>query len=308
MNKVKSIINIGVLFSGLILLSGCQLAHAQEAQEKADKLIGIFATFEDLPVMEDELDLSDKISDAMIKELLNGEEVILPDLRSEGRIYAEIGPDGEHIFPIDGAALIDASYIDEEGVNVSKVDAGIGVSDLHISVSDNTREIEATLYVENQERILVIFNPVYKTSDGQIYVSRGSSLSFDSYPGARASQSLSESYTMEDNNEMMEETFLVELNIEAKEPIDYAILKSMNIADEVMDTMRISKDKLPEYIKRPEGLAYYILEEHGTSQEGIKSVQRRVIDKSEETISCMFVNANNIFEPYSIEIKESEGK
>ena len=222
MKKTK----LAFLVLALVLcLTGCQLAKADIPAPTEDRLVGVFVTAEHLDLFDMDAYLNDNIG----KVVKGGDLTVGPDdaTRYGGRVYGEFVRTEEKdmhgeayeawdvVFPgITGLSLM-APTITEDGVpcTMSIGSPGISARDFAIhsygmDPHDTALTLEGTIYVDPalrepvQTDVAMFVNPVYQTSDGQIYLTEGQGISSDAYMDGEISYGQSFGTTREETWEV----------------------------------------------------------------------------------------------------------
>ncbi|MDF1618040.1 hypothetical protein [Petrocella sp. FN5] len=282
-----------------VILSGCQLAVAEAGNTREeDKLVGVFVT-------EDYIDLFDfeAFASENSNKLIQGEEVLM-DSKHEGRVYGTINENnpGDVVFEdYEGVLFIDASY-EKDGESYSRVGSSNQVSLVHISVKDNGKSIEGTIFAKNAPVILAVLNPVYKTDEGEIYFTSGSGISMGNEDGGGGSMSmfLSEERTSRVGNSESTESFEVKINVEGIDEVDHYVLKQMDEHDNQIIAEKIYAHDVPSNIEVGDQAQYMILEKIGVDYEGKPLVERQIVN--DDYFQVYFFNESAFVEGYSIQL------
>ena len=283
----------------LVILSGCQLAVAEAGSTREeDKLVGVFIT-------EDYIDLFD--FEAYVSEnsnkLMQGGETLM-DSKYKGRVYGTINENnpGDVVFEdYEGVLFIDASY-EKDGESYSRVGSSNQVSLVHISVKDNGKSIEGTIFAKNAPVILAVLNPVYKTDEGEIYFTSGSGVSMGNEGGGGSSMSmfLSEDRTNRIGNSESTESFEVKINVEGINEVEYYVLKQMDDHDNQIIAEKIYAHDVPSSIEVNDQAQYVILEKIGVDYEGKPLIERQIIN--DDYFQIYFFNESTFAEGHSIQL------
>ncbi|GAA0180491.1 hypothetical protein SH2C18_31750 [Clostridium sediminicola] len=291
----KKIIACLVLIS--VIFSGCQLAVEEAGSPNGeDKLVGVFVTEEHLDLYDIEAFASENSN-----KLIQGGEVVL-DSKYEGRVFGTIDENNYNdvVFEdYEGVLFIDASY-EKDGESYNRVGNSNQITQIHVSVDDDGKEIEGTIFAKNEPMILAVLNPVYQTGEGEIYLTSGSGISMDGECGGGAmSMFLSENHTIREGNSESSESFKVKVNIESVIDAEYYVLKQMDDDDDQVITQKIYSNNIPSSIEVRDETKYMILEKVGVDYEGNPIVERQLIN-DEEYFYVYFFNESAFAEGHSI--------
>ena len=187
-NIRKKVCLAGVLLAGAAAVGGCSLAREELPAKEDDKLVGIYVTKEyprgELP----ELEISQSGEVQFVQEEVRIPGEILWNEGEEGRSLSGISFEGAEGF---GIYSIDLWNEDQQSLAGYSFQEEI-FQELHLTTGDGTVSMEAAIYVEETDGVGKFYmNPVYQTSDGEIYLMPGSSLSAVMTDGMSMSQTLS---------------------------------------------------------------------------------------------------------------------
>lgn len=248
----KRFVSLVLVMASVSILVGCQLAKPEASiRPDTDALIGVYITTEYVDLFNPE--------SIIIK---NGELIF--DESNQQRLYAsQYDPKtGACVFDgYDGIFFASNTYTDDNGnINTGVANNGY-VSDVKIAISDEAESIEGTLIVGNSTVVILHMNPVYRTSDGQIYLVNGSGMSFDVDSGCSGSQTISESNTVTTDGKTTTKSFSVTMNYVCKDVADFYRIKFMNPYDIVVNVMEIQPSDMPDELDVPNDVEYLIVEQ-----------------------------------------------
>ena len=187
-NIRKKVCLAGVLLAGAAAVGGCSLAREELPAKEDDKLVGIYVTKEYLRGELPELEISQSGEVQFVQEEVRIPGEILWNEGEEGRSLSGISFEGAEGF---GIYSIDLWNEDQQSLTGYSFQEEI-FQELHLTTGDGTVSMEAAIYVEETDGVGKFYmNPVYQTSDGEIYLMPGSSLSAVMTDGMSMSQTLS---------------------------------------------------------------------------------------------------------------------
>lgn len=187
-NIRKKVCLAGVLLAGAAAVGGCSLAREELPAKEDDKLVGIYVTKEYLHGELPELEISQSGEVQFVQEEVRIPGEILWNEGEEGRSLSGISFEGAEGF---GIYSIDLWNEDQQSLAGYSFQEEI-FQELHLTTGDGTVSMEAAIYVEETDGVGKFYmNPVYQTSDGEIYLMPGSSLSAVMTDGMSMSQTLS---------------------------------------------------------------------------------------------------------------------
>ena len=252
------------------------------------------------------------INDRLIGVFISTEQLDLLDSESyfqnQGKIYAVLADDtytnpetgetvksNKYVFEgIEGIAYFSAIYTDEEsGVQYWKTVGDDTVSDAHTNIGNNI-EIKGTIYVSASKGPHVFYyNPVYQTSNGEVYLASIQDMNNDGEPSAGIS-----------GNHTIKEKQTVNINTDGKsKTISSSIEVSICFMDTPIGTSVLQFDKdgnivakddyvageLPSKITTSSDTEYIIVETHTKSKDGKDTVTQELFqhdDKKLFAFSC----------------------
>lgn len=265
----KRIVALFLVMGLTICLCGCQLAKPEgEAPSSPDRLIGVFVTREHLDLFDVEGYLQDHIGS------FSGGEITIdsaPEYRQ--RVYATLVKEPfqdsagqqhfhcNYAFPeLDGTILAVYQMDDGEGAYRSS-DAGEGFCNVSVQFLETENVISGTLWQAlDSGEVCYYLNPVFQTSDGQVYLTAGSGIQTNSDLGGRMTGTLSETYTVTENGQTREESFRAEVTVDFVRPADRVTILQMNEAHQEIGRDVFPAENLPEQYT-PDGEAAYLLVE-----------------------------------------------
>ena len=265
MNK-KVICVICLLLAAMMSLSACQLAVPEMENpggvEKYDQLMGVLITkrpmeeFDPLALIED------------------GEYTEYTD---DSRVYGTVSEDGRiyKFGDIEGTVLV-LHEVDENcyGFRLS----GGPVSDINHSVNafeeGAKHKIEGRVWVSaDAEDVILYMNPIYRTSDGRVYVMSGEGSYFDPRGGYECTQSLSGETTRKENGETYIFSMRVEITIIAAVPDETVTVIQMNENGEKIKSETFLADNMPEEFTTQAGTAFLLVRCSGGGSDRWETVQ-----------------------------------
>lgn len=260
---IKRILAI-LMACSVVLFSGCALAKPEEPRGQ-DRLIGVLVTMEYL----DLTDLEGYLGDHA-EELLRGGEISLGGLGDyQGRLYGELVPTGfdphdeekrimeyDLTFPVEGYFRVNmylsASGNWEPGGDTYWRSFGNGgFCDVNPSIKvtdEGTADaLSLTIYFCRGEEAEFYANPIYQTSDGQVYVlpSHGG-MRCDLLDGGSMIQTLSDSNTYTEGGQSKTDTTEITVEASYHSGVRELTLLRMDEQDQLLDKKTFSLGEIPE--------------------------------------------------------------
>ena len=285
---------MGILFLICMwIVSGCSLAIPDAGEENTkpqDRLIGAFITTEHLDLFDMEAYLNDHVEDFIGAD--GSEKVVVDSGDYNERLYAVVDKhnsaspkDWEISFgEIEGICFFDATFQNEEepftmivgGDEICDVASGLSVGDNEESVS-----LTGTLYalIGEYENVQFYINPVYQTTDGEIYTVTGNGYSMSGELGGSSKVKLEESFTT--TKDGVEQTYsgAVEIAFEIRNAAPVNIcLQFMNEDLEIVQTKEYAAGEMPTQVELAETAVCIIVE----TQWADGTVTRELVEWNED--------------------------
>ena len=265
MNK-KVMCVICLLLAAMMSLSACQLAVPDAENpggvEKYDQLMGVLITKGPMK----EFDPLALIEDGEYTEYTD-DSPVYGTVSEDGRIY-KFGD-------IEGTVLV-LHEVDENcyGFRLS----GGPVSDINHSVNafeeGAKHKIEGRVWVsEDAEEVILYMNPIYRTSDGRVYVMSGEGVYFEPMGGCEYTKSLSGETTRKENGETYIFSMRVEITIIAAVPDETVTVIQMNENGEKIKSETFLADNMPEEFTTQAGTAFLLVRCSGGGSDRWETVQ-----------------------------------
>jgi len=304
----------------IILLSGCQLAASDGVTMESERLIGVFITKEYLDLFDFDAYLEDNISD-----FVNGGNVeIKPGSKYgsgnkyNGRLYAqlqeristdedsgEIHSTWSYEFPdTEGIAFYMAEITEPDGSSYIASYNGGAICDGHFAHGDNS-SLEGTLNLTVSDKTNTVhINPVYQSSDGQVFAVAGEGYSSSAYNagGTVFSMTLEETYSTTDNGETTDRSVKVTVHIAAKYPPESIAIIQMDAQSNVIARDDYPSVILPEQMALNSKTAYLIVETTSAAPDGQPVISREMYGTDDYYITGYIARPDGIIEAQSMEI------
>lgn len=285
----------------LTLLSGCQLAIEDADKPSGDRLAGVFVTTEYLDLFDVEAYLNDNL------RVVGGELSIEGDTSEYyGRIYAQKTAVDEHrveyeFTELNGFgyySLIEYGDTPLDNLHYCYADEGISDPKNHYKSTDEGEgvEMDGTIYFPADGSDAVFyFNPVYQTSNGDVYVTSGQGFSTDTMiEGQVYSQTMEETTSITMNGETESWSTSVTTNIEGIHlPKKYVLLYMDNESQILRSQEYVPGSVMPE-MSIPADTAYLILEAYKTNEEGGDITHREIVNRGEDSFFTFCLNEKGI--------------
>lgn len=262
----KLIFAITMLLSAA-MLCGCTLARPNmgaDAYTSPDRLVGVYITTEHIDTFDFEAYFSDNAS-----LIINGGEISEADASAyTDKVYAVKDDSGNYVFPDTKGISYFFTCESDEVVTyyTSHADAGISDTNTHFNSSETKDgvDLSATVYgIAGQSIQAFYLNPVYQTSDGDVYLLPGNGVSGNTSVGMIMSQTLSESHDiMSEEGEMINQSTSVKIAYSIIEkPLSYTFIEMDASSNEIL-RREYKIGSVPDEYTADKNTAYIIVETH----------------------------------------------
>jgi hypothetical protein len=308
----KRLLLLGFVFLLLLSLCSCQLAREDGMNiQMNDRLVGVYITQEYLDLFDFDRYLNDNIH-----TILNRGEITVSDNEQYStRIYAELKnikhideetseefETWEYEFKdLEGIPFFQAKIKQPDGNSYSSSFSDAAISDGHISIGKDTA-LDGTIYIaSNETDITVYINPVYQSSDGRIYLTSGSGMSFsgDVGEGTVFSTTLDEKHTVTENGETTEESFKVTVKLAVKHPPLKVSIIQMDSENTPVSKKEYSPISLPENVVVDPDAEYVIVETRSNSLDG-EALTRELFDPADQCFISYITRNDGICEAKTV--------
>ena len=306
-------------------LTGCQLAREDAGENfTEDRLVGVLLTTEYLDLFDFEGYINDNLAN------MSGGTIPM-DTRTEqyqGRLYAtlekkvltneETGEKvetEEYIFEgIDGISYFVASISTEnERSYFASGSSGGVISDGHTSYiktdDGEVTTLEGTVYVSSKGQAhTYFFNPVYQSTDGQVYATAGTGISTDGNQaeGAAFSQTMDASYTITENGKTTTDSISVKVSFSLLFPPTEIVILQMDKDSATVSRMEYVPGDVPTAIIPEQNTEYIVVETHKTNIEDKAQISRKLYGKDSESLEAFFCREDGICEKQWVHINWSK--
>jgi hypothetical protein len=306
-----------VLLCLIILLTfsvyGCQLAREDGLNVEKDRLVGVYVTKEHLDLFDFESYISDNIN-----TIGRGGEISVADSEKYGgRKYAELKrkylineetgqetSNWEYVFEgIDGIRFFYVQVEQPDGESYFSSYSDGAISDGHVYVGNDT-SLEGTIYTSPRGPNAFYLNPVYQSSDGKVYLTAGSGISFsgDKSEGAVFSTTLEEKHAVTENGETVEESFKIKINIAVKAPPANICIIQMNSENMPVSQIDYKPNTLPDQVLiSPE--AEYVIVETLAASPGGEVLNREILNPDSAYFTSYVTRDDGICEARSVNLQ-----
>lgn len=243
------------------------LTDEDPAQSQPDRLIGVFIT-EGAPAFSE------------------------TDRSGEAKLYARLVDDGdvsdEYVFEgLDGIPFFAAKHTDKNGDYWKTENGGISDANTAFNTAEDSESIElsGTLYTRASK---AVFNPVYQTADGRVYMICGTAIAMDGDMSSGFSVRDEHSVTVAGKSETVSTS--VELSLRFMDTPVSAGVVQFDTDGNVLSRQEYAAGELPEKLEADKGSAYIIVET--SFKEG--SVTRELFEPEDDSIFAFYCRDDGV--------------
>lgn len=290
-------------------------AEGVSAQAK-DRLIGIFVTFDYLDLFDFEQYLEDNVD----KVVASGGNLTVDRQKAAAysdRLYATMVEKSltnpktgktrtmqEYVFEgIEGILYYEALMEDEAGsYYTSGGDDAISDGHIHIKSTDagDSIEMKGTIYMSalGTENCLY-FNPVYQTSEGEVYAVSGNSYSY-SYSGEIGGEGVIGTVKLEEKNtvaidgQTSEVGTLIEMSYAFMDVPVKIIVTQMDHQNQIVGRDEYVPEEMPEKVTAADSTEYILVETIKKDKAGKEIVTRELCQKDEGSFRTFYAREDGI--------------
>ena len=261
-SKTKTILIFAAILAAVFLiafLDGSAMQSAAEEEEEGT-LIGAFVSEEDLDIDDLEITATGKIQWKRGRLYMETDDWSALGERGGG-IYCTMEPDARYgeedvkspnitIFGALGAPLGKAGIDDDNGVRTTDID------------------LSGEVYACGSRHMIFKFYPIYQTSDGRIYLTRGNSMGMSGADGVSVTHTLTSDKTETIGGKSERVKVRVAITVAARPTPTKFTVAHMDENDNLLKLEEFAPDALPESITAADGAAYLIGTSYGQDGDG----------------------------------------
>ena len=262
-SKTKTILIFAAILAAVFLIAFLDGGAVQSAANEEEKgtLIGAFISEEDLDIDDLEITATGKVCWKQGRLYMDTDEDwwALKD-RGSG-IYCTMEPDSR-----DGEEDAKSPCITNfgtlgapQGKTAIDNDNGIRTTDIDLS---------GEVYACGSRRVIFKFYPIYQTSDGRIYLTRGNSMGMSGADGASITHTLTSDKTETIGGKSERVKVKVAITAVSRPTPTKFTVAHMDENDTVLKLEEFAPDALPESITPADGAAYLIGTSCGIDRDG----------------------------------------
>ncbi len=258
-SKTKTILIFAAILAAVFLIAFLDGGAVQSAAEEEGEgmLIGAFVSEEDLDIDDLEVTATGKIQWKQGRLYMDTDEDWWALKDRGGGIYCTMEPDARYgeedakspnirIFGALGAPLGKAGIDDDNGVRTTDID------------------LSGEVYACGDRQVIFKLYPIYQTSDGRIYLTRGNSMGMSGADGASMTHTLTSDKTETIGGKSERVKVRVAITAVSRPTPTKFTVAHMDENDDLLKLEEFAPDALPESITAADGAAYLIGTSYGT--------------------------------------------
>ena len=287
-SKTKTILIFAAILAAVFLIAFLDGGAVQSAadEEEEGTLIGAFVSEEDLDIDDLEVTATGKIQWKRGRLYAEKWEKSwrFPDLPDGGGIFSVLpmeseDANGETESPLLNSDFPEIVYIGSLGKadGRSNVNRGNGVRTTDIDLSGGSRHV------------IFKFYPIYQTSDGRIYLTRGNSMGMSGADGASMTHTLTSDKTETIGGKSERVKVRVAITAVSRPTPTKFTVAHMDENDDLLKLEEFAPDALPESITAADGAAYLIGTSYGTDWNG-ETIEYDICSRSNDSAPYSYSN------------------
>lgn len=283
-SKTKTILIFAAILAAVFLIAFLDGGAVQSAANEEEKgtLIGAFISEEDLDIDDLEITATGKVRWKQGRLYMDTDEDwwALKD-RGSG-IYCTMEPDSR-----DGEEDVKSPCITNfgtlgapQGETAIDNDNGIRTTDIDLS---------GEVYACGSRRVIFKFYPIYQTSDGRIYLTRGNSMGMSGADGASVTHTLTSDKTETIGGKSERVKVKVAITAVSRPTPTKFTVAHMDENDDLLKLEEFAPDALPESITAADGAAYLIGTSYGQDGDG-ETAEYDICSRSNDSAPYSYSN------------------
>ena len=262
-SKTKTILIFAAILAAVFLIAFLDGGAVQSAAEEEGEgmLIGAFVSEENLDIDDLEVTATGKIQWKQGRLYMDTDEDWWALKDRGGGIYCTMEPDSR-----DGEEDAKSPCITNfgtlgapQGKTAIDNDNGIRTTDIDLS---------GEVYACGSRRVIFKFYPIYQTSDGRIYLTRGNSMGMSGADGASITHTLTSDKTETIGGKSERVKVKVAITAVSRPTPTKFTVAHMDENDDLLKLEEFAPDALPESITAADGAAYLIGTSYGQDGDG----------------------------------------
>lgn len=285
-----------------LLLSGCQLALAQEGTMQTAKLAGMYITTQELFEPDIEALLTNEAASTADDEKLYATLVTETYTDETGETHKT----QNYVFEdLDGMALytVEIGSTEEEGYSTSCV--GENIADVSMHAGGLEPSVEGTLYLTSENAGIFYCYPVYQQTDGSVYLlpSQPSAFSFSTqYADTQMTETFSESWTEKLTSGEFTATFTVKASFVSVNTPQQVTILQMDAQGNKLQADSYAAGAVPQTITPMDSTEYLLVQKSSMDSAGKLHFERVVAGRDTDFITTYAQVEGGICAPQDTQI------
>ena len=271
-SKTKTILIFAAILAAAFLIAFLDGGAVQSAadEEEEGTLIGAFVSEEDLDIDDLEVTATGKIQWKRGRLYAEKWEKSwrFPDLPDGGGIFSVLPMESEDANGETESPLLNSDF--PEIVYIGSLGKADGRSNVNRENGVSTTDIDLSgeVYACGSRRVIFKFYPIYQTSDGRIYLTRGNSMGMSGADGASITHTLTSDKTETIGGKSERVKVRVAITAVSRPTPTKFTVAHMDENDDLLKLEEFAPDALPESITAADGAAYLIGTSYGQDGDG----------------------------------------
>lgn len=271
-SKTKTILIFAAILAAVFLIAFLDGGAVQSAAEEEEEgmLIGAFVSEEDLDIDDLEVTATGKIQWKRGRLYAEKWEKSwrFPDLPDGGGIFSVLPMESEDANGETESPLLNSDF--PEIVYIGSLGKADGRSNVNRGNGVRTTDIDLSgeVYACGSRHVIFKFYPIYQTSDGRIYLTRGNSMGMSGADGASITHTLTSDKTETIGGKSERVKVRVAITAVSRPTPTKFTVAHMDENDDLLKLEEFAPDALPESITAADGAAYLIGTSYGQDGDG----------------------------------------
>lgn len=272
-NRTKTGLIFALILAAVFLiglLDGGAASSAAESEEEGT-LIGVFVSEEDIDTGDD-LKVTSPGKFRWTKGRLYAERTEegwrFPNLPDGGGIFSVLPMESDNADGETESPLLNSDF--PEIVHIGNLGKADGRSNVNRENGTDRLDIDLSgeVYACGDRQVIFNLYPIYQTSDGRIYLTRGNSMGMSGADGASVTHTLTRDKTETIGGKSERVKVRVAITVAARPTPTKFTVAHMDENDDLLKLEEFAPDALPKSITPADGAAYLIGTNYGTNWDG----------------------------------------
>jgi hypothetical protein len=174
------------------------------------------------------------------------------------------------------------------------------ISDSHVNVNygdyESGKSMKGTIYVVPTGRITYFFNPVYQSSDGDVYLTSGQGMTSSGTAGDMfaMSQTIENTGTVTENGVTKTDRVSIEMSVTTMFAPEKIVILQMDGNGGLVSRTEYAPDAMPDSLTPEPGTAFLIAETRKRGAEGSETVTRDIYGDDVENLETYYARDDSV--------------